>query len=99
VRLAVLFRRPVREIADWPAWEVRLIEKFLAREPSAEDRVEIALAHIAAVYFNSQSRQGAPQIKTSDLLLFMDPWQADPLANFADERYSDLDREIFGQLK
>jgi hypothetical protein len=95
----VLFRRPVREVAKWPAWEVRLLEEFLRREPDPGTRIEYTLAGFAANYFNSHARAGSPRLKLTDFLLFDQAWSKEfDEASFSSDRYSDLDREIFSNL-
>lgn len=75
-----------------------MIEKFLAKEPSEGEQLIYGLAHVAATYFNFASSRGSAQVKLSDFLLFRDPWAPKPMELFADERYTDLDREIFKKL-
>lgn len=78
---------------------MRLIEKFLSREPTEGDRLEILLAHVATTFLNFQSAQGSPQATIDQFLLFRDPWAKTIDELLADERYSDLDREIFRKLR
>lgn len=76
----MLFRRPVREIASWPAWEVELLEHYLARQPAPEQRIEIALAQLSAMYAN-RHRDPQKQPKPVEPMQFMpfhpDPWDRD----------------------
>lgn len=81
----------MREIALWPAWEVRLIDAYLNKQPAAEDRIEIALATLCAMFFNANSSKEKASRRVKDYLPFLDPW---PLPG----RYSDLDREVFEAL-
>jgi hypothetical protein len=95
--LAVLFRRPVREIAAWPAWEVRLLEEFLVKEPAGIERLEILAARFAAQYFNFHSSDASAKYETTDFLHFHHAFrQTHP--DLKDGRYSELDLEVFAAL-
>lgn len=85
------FRRPVREIAAWPAWEVRLLEEYLDKEPAAEDRNELALAKLCALTWNANRGKDQPVKEMKDYLPFLDPWPQE-------DRYSDLDRQMLKAL-
>lgn len=85
------YRRPVREIASWPAWEVRLLDEFLDKQPAAEDRIEIAIATLCALFFNANRGKAQASRQMKDYLPFLDPW---PLPG----RYSDVDREVMKAL-
>ncbi len=75
MRLAVLFRRPLREILDWPASHVAVIAEYLAHEPAPDERVEYAVSQIAAIYVNAHRKKGASPHPLSDFLLFRDAWK------------------------
>lgn len=96
MRLAVVFRRPVQEIARWPAREVSLIEAFLAREPAAEARVEVAVARLAELMVMLWAAKG-PRQSLKDFLPYLSVW--DSTVELAkSDRYSPLDREVFSVL-
>lgn len=99
MRLAVLFRRPLHEVATWPSNEVRLLQQYLYREPDEGTRLEYTLARVAAQFMNFLSARGSPRVKIEDFLLFAEPWKDDPFERLSDDRYTDLDREIFGKLR
>jgi hypothetical protein len=80
-RLAVLFRRRPSEVAAWPAWEVRLLEQYLAKQPAAEDRIEIAVARLTATYVNAHLREGTKAVETTDYLAYHDPWSKEVVAD------------------
>lgn len=70
----MLFRRRPSEVAAWPAWEVRLLEQYLAKQPAAEDRIEIAIARLTALFINTKLGPGSKQAETTDYLSYRDPW-------------------------
>jgi hypothetical protein len=89
-RLAVLFRCRVSEIARWPAWELDLVEHYLAIQPAPEERIEIAVASLHHSFATVRRRKGSPEPKLDQFLPYMNPWQ-----RFLDSRrYTPLDREI-----
>lgn len=90
-RLAVIFRRPVREIASWPAWEVRLLDRYLEKQPAAEERIEIGVATMCALFFNANRGIGQSARRLKDFLPFYEPW---PMPG----RYSEIDREVMEAL-
>lgn len=93
----MLFRRRPSEVASWPAWEVRLLEQYLGKQPAAEDRLELALARLTAIYINCHLREGAKPSETTDYLPYLDPWPMPE--DVGTGRYSALDMEILGALK
>jgi hypothetical protein len=60
---------------QWPQWSVDLMQTFLAREPPAEDRCEVAVAQQLAVYVGGKLPKGKPRPKVSDFMLFRDVWE------------------------
>lgn len=75
-KLAVVFRRPLHEVLDWPAWEAALLAEYLSHEPCGDDRTEIAVAQLAAIYVNAHRQKGAQPRRISDFLLFHDAWKS-----------------------
>ena len=92
-RLSVLYRVRLSEVASWPAWEIDLIEHYLAREPAPIERVEVALAHLAAMYHSAHQKQGAPQKKIADFMLYAKAWPA-----AIDGRYNEIDMQVLQEL-
>lgn len=91
-----MFRRPVHEIARWPAWEVGLLEEYLAVVPGPDERVEIAIAQFMALYINSKRTSKDQQTyKIDDFLMFRRGWNEEA-PEMKTERYSELDMEIMG---
>lgn len=89
----MLFRRPLREVAGWPAVEIDLLEHYLARQPAPEDRIEIAVATLCSLFVNANRAAGSPAMNPTDFLPYLNPFvtaQAD--------RYSDVDRSIMAGL-
>lgn len=99
-RLAVLFRRPLHEIAHWPAAEIRLLQAYLHKQPSIEERIEVAMALMRQSMAVRWSPTGARVPEITELLPFHDPWPSEPTeAMKADEsRYSDVDRSFLARL-
>lgn len=81
----------------WPDWEVRLLEEYLAKQPAAGDRIEIALARLTAFYCNAHQREGATPRETLEFLAYHDPWPV-PI-DVGSGRYSALDLEVMKGLK
>ena len=64
------------------------MEQYLRKQPSPEDRVEIAIATLCTLFFNAHYK-GDRTVK--DYLPYYNPW---PMIS----RYSDLDIEIMQAL-
>lgn len=86
----------MHEISHWPAWEVGLLEEYLAVQPGPDERIEIALAHFMSIYVNSKLTKDADPVKIEDFLLFRRGWNED--VEMKTERYSALDKEIIGVM-
>lgn len=97
-RLALHMRRPLTEIASWPARQVRVMEKFMQRESTPEQRLEILLARVTCDFFDFSSTRGSPRSEMTRYLPFLRAWEQQA-PRLTDERYSDLDREILGKLR
>jgi len=89
----VLYRRPLSEIARWPAWELDLLEHYLAREPAPEERIEVSLANLMLMYATVNGKQGAAQKKVTDFLPYLKAWPQP-----ADGRYNPVDMEVLQEL-
>lgn len=89
-------RRPLHEVLTWPLWVVRTYAEFLAREPLPEERTEIAVAQLSALFGAVHRQPGTPAPRTADYLLFRDVWAPAP-----DESggYSEVDLQIMRQLQ
>ncbi len=94
MRLAVLFKRPLHEVAAWSAAEVDLIIAFLAREPSPEVRLEIAVARLTEITVMLMG-SGSAKPGIMDFLPFLDAWKA-PVVD--DTRYNETDLEVLKLL-
>lgn len=75
MRLSFLYRRPYHEVLAWPRSSVQIAAAYLAKEPAPEERIEAALAQIAALYVNAHRRKGAAPHRIVDFLLFDDAWK------------------------
>lgn len=69
-----------------------MMEAFLAREPTAADRIEIAVATLTA-RFARVHFQGMEAMEAADFLPFLKAWPA-----AEGERYSDADQAILKVL-
>lgn len=85
----MLFRVPPHEVAAWPASELALIEHYLAAQPAPEERIELAVAQLCAMFANVHRRQGSAAIEVSEFLPYRDPFRAVDA-----DRYSDVDRSF-----
>lgn len=92
----MVFRRPLHEIALWPAAELELIQAYLEKRPAGEERIERALAQGQALYTNRHLQEGAVPRTPSDFLLYLDPWAEAVKADST--RYSDVDRAMIKAL-
>lgn len=84
--MAVLFRRPIHEVARWPDWELSTLDEFLAKEPAPEQRIEIALAQLCLLVFKGNFK-GEKDIK--DFLPYLNAWPSE-----LEGRYSETDMEV-----
>lgn len=73
----------------WPAEEVQILEHYLAKQPAAEDRIEVAVASLIAIYVNAHLRDGAAAKSERDFLPYLEPWR---------EVTSDVDQEVLRAL-
>lgn len=64
---------------------------FLAREPAPEQRVEIILARLCAMFATVHGKAGGAPSTAKDFLLYLDAWK-ESLAD--DPRYNEVDREV-----
>src|SRR5690606_1614665 len=67
-RYAFLFRRPLHEVANWPAWHLDLLDEFRAKEPDLLERIELLLAQMTAFYVQTHKRENTPAAKVTDYL-------------------------------
>lgn len=89
--MAVALNKWPSEVAARPAWEVRLLDEYLQKQPPAGDRVEIVVARLCTLFFNVH-RDKSQALKTvRDYLPFYDPW---PMIG----RYTELDIEYMRAL-
>ena len=73
-RYAVLFQVRPSVVAQWPAWELDLLDHYLAREPSPVVRVEVALARLMSIYVNAHQEKGHPPKSPQDFMTFAKAW-------------------------
>lgn len=82
------------DVARRPAWEIRLLETFLLREPSALDRVEIAIARLTAKVHNAVFK---PKQGIKDFLPYLKAWD-NPIEGVDMSRYNEADLSILRNL-
>lgn len=87
----MLFRRPLHEVAAWPASDVNLLEHYLAKQPAPEERTEIAVATLCTMYRNAHRADGEPPHEVVKFLPYLDPW-SQPIVSAS--RYSEVDRSL-----
>lgn len=70
---------------NWPAEEVRILEHYLAAQPAGEDRIEVALARLTAIYVNAHLKEGVQAKSERDFLPYLDPWKESDLGDVDEE--------------
>ena len=70
------------------------MEEYLSRQPAPEERIEIGIAHLAAIYTNTHLKPGTPAVKISDFLPYLDAFKV----KVDKTRYSDVDLSILQTL-
>lgn len=68
------------------------MDVYLQKQPAPEERNEIAMATLCALFFNANRGKGQSPRRLKDYLPFIDPW---PMPG----RYSELDREVLEALQ
>jgi len=80
----------------WPAWELDLMEHYLAMQPSASDRVEVALATLCAMFANANRGRNGAEAKVTDFLPYLYPWGKPAVVDMS--RYNEADQSILAAL-
>lgn len=80
-------------MAAWPAWQLDLLEHYLAREPAPAERLEVAIARLTAIFVNSKQEKGAPLKRAVDYMSYLKAWP-----EVVDGRYNETDREVLKEL-
>lgn len=76
MRIADRHGRPLSEVlSEYPAWELPYWASWLAREPDAGRRVEIAVAQLHRSFISANSKKGHKPPKIHELLV--PDWWAD----------------------
>lgn len=71
-------RVPLAEVMAWPERHVRLQLAFMAKEPTPEDQIILALAQLSALVDNrSRGSAGTTPATAMDYLPFADPWKVE----------------------
>lgn len=99
-RLAVFFRRPLHEIAAWPAAEIQLISAYMRHRPPTEERIELSIAQGQAMYANRFKKPGDVAAQASDYLTYTKPWP-EPVSSFTSDREAAIAkfRQLSARLK
>lgn len=56
----------------------------MAREPAPDERIEYAVAQLAAMYANAHRGKGKAPHKLSDFMLFRDAWKTEQEATLSE---------------
>lgn len=70
-----------------------MLEHYLAKQPAPIERVEIGIAHLAAIYVNSHLKPGAKPAEIPDFLPYLKAFEVAKKS-----RYSDTDMSILKAL-
>jgi hypothetical protein len=89
----VLYQIPLGQVAAWPAWQLDLLETYLAREPAPVERLEVAIARLTAQFVHANQAPNQPTPKVIDFLPYRQAWP-EP----TDGRYNETDREVLKEL-
>lgn len=90
----MLFGRRPSEVACWPAWELDLLEHYMAVEPHPLTRLEVGLAGLRASYAQVHGRKGTPPPSVLDLMPYHDAWES----RLRTSAYSETDMQIMKAL-
>jgi hypothetical protein len=83
----------LHEVASWPAWELSVLEHYLAREPAPVERVEVMLAQLTAYFVKVHQSKGGSERKISDFLPYLKAWPEE-----SDGRYNEVDKQVLAEL-
>jgi len=73
--MAVLYRMPVSTLIRCiPAWDLELMNAFLAVEPSPEERIERAIAEFVALWVSSKKSPGSEPSSPEDFMPHRKAW-------------------------
>ena len=73
--MAAQLKEPLHKVMEWPQWSVDLMQAFLSREPTAEERCEIGMAQHTAIYVGGKIAKGKPRPKVTDFMMFRTVWE------------------------
>lgn len=80
-------------MAQWPAWELDLLDQYFAREPPVLERMEDILARVASMYATVHGEKGRTPPTPRDFMPHLKAWPS-----VQDGRYSDIDKEVLAAL-
>ncbi len=86
----MLFRRPLHEVAAWPDLHLTLLEHYLSRQPAPEERIEVAVATLCALFRNRHRSENEQAFEVEQFMPYRNPWAEAPA-----DRYSEVDRSFF----
>lgn len=75
------------------ASEIRLMAAYLAIEPAPEERIELAIAQLTALWAHSKKPQGSEYAGPGQFLMFRDAWTRGTA-----EDYGGLDENDMGVM-
>lgn len=61
-----------------------MLSQYLAREPAPDERIEYAVAQLAAMYANAHRGKGKPPYKITDFMLFRNAWKTEQEATLSE---------------
>lgn len=74
--MALVYGMPVSTLIRCvPAWDLELMNAFLAVEPSPVDRLERALANFMAMWSSSKKAPGSEPCDPSDFMPHLKAWE------------------------
>lgn len=89
MRIAENLGITLNEALDLPSWEfVSWAEKW-SKEPPPLERVEIAIAYLCTLFYNSKKGKSKPAKKISDFMVFRDAWKVAKQQYVSDEDVND----------
>lgn len=76
MRLAEMFHMPVCILEQvLQAWELSMWSEKLSKEPTALERIEVAIAYLCQIQWNTKKGKNKPAKKITDFLLFANAWE------------------------
>ena len=94
-----MYREPLHRVMEWPASHVQLLARYLAKQPSPEERLEYGIAQLSAMYANAHSKPGSARASLSDFLLFANAWSQDLRGRYSEEELKTIETLHGGKIR